>query len=266
MTLRLYANSLSPFVRKVRITLYEKAAAFDTVEIDRGAERGALLRINPRGEVPALVDGDLVVAGSSAICDYLEDVLPRPPLLPAGPAERARCRALESVADTHTDVLQFFVFLLAARRPELREEVPGVARAVAHAVRRHYEFLDRLLAGSDYLVGDLSRADVAFVPHLTSLGVLGEPIPDDCTHLKRWLGRMVSRPSVQQDAAQALRAWEATATNPDPFFRADRIHWRSDRVEWAVRLGLGRWLLREIEVGRAYFSPAPDDVPWRDRA
>jgi glutathione S-transferase len=259
MRLRLYANSLSPFVRKVRIVLHEKRVAFDTVEIEHGADRDALLRVNPRGEVPVLVDGDLVVTGSAAICDYVEATHPQPALLPAEPGERARVKWLEAVADTHTDALQFFAFLLAARRPELRDEVPSAAQALAHAVRQHYAFLDRRLAGGDYLAGDLSRADVAFVPHVTSLGVLGEPVPDDCAHVKRWLDRMLSRPSVRQDAAEARRVWAATATNPDPFFRADRIHWRGERVEWALRLGLGPWLLREIEAGRAYFSPAPDD-------
>jgi glutathione S-transferase len=100
MPLRFYASSLSPFVRKVRITLYEKRIDFDAVEIERGAQRAELLRVNPRGEVPALVDGDVVVTGSSTICDYVEERFPAPPLLPAEPAARARCRTLERVADT----------------------------------------------------------------------------------------------------------------------------------------------------------------------
>jgi glutathione S-transferase len=261
MALRLYANSLSPFVRKVRIALYEKGVDFDAVEIDSGSRRAELLRINPRGEVPALVDDDTVVTGSSAICDYLEDTFPQPALLPSDPAERARCKSFEYMADTHTDVLQFFSFLFAVRRPELRERYAAAPLMVADAVRRHYVFLDRQLGGRDHFVRELSRADVAFVPHLTSLAHLGEPIPDGCASLRRWLGHMLERPSVQRDAAQALSAWEAAATNPDPFFRTDRIHWRGERVEWAVRLGLGTWLVGEVEAGRAYFSPAPDAVP-----
>jgi glutathione S-transferase len=257
MALRLYANSLSPFVRKVRIALYEKATDFETVEVDSGSQRAELLHINPRGEVPALVHGDLVVTGSVAICDYVEEAFPLPALLPSAPAERVRCRSLERVADTYTDVLQFLWFLLAVRRPELREEYPAALPMLSDAVARHHEFLERELAGREYFVGDLSRADLAFVPHLTSLGHLGAPVPDACARLTSWLRRMLSRPSVQRDAAQALAAWERSATNPDPFFRSDRIHWRSERVEWAVRLGLGAWLVREVEAGRAYFSPAP---------
>ena len=255
MALRFYANSLSPFVRKVRITLHEKGLEFDALEIERGAQRAELLRVNARGEVPALVDGEVIVTGSSTICDYVEERFPEPPLLPAEPAARARCRTLEHLADTQTDALQFLTYLIAVRRPELRAEHPEVARALSASVSRHYAALDARLAARDYFVGELSRADVALVPHATSLGHLGEPVPNECARLRRWLDRMRRRPSVEQDAAQALAAWERAKTSTDPFFRADRIHWRGERVEWAVRLGLGAWLAREVEAGRAYFSP-----------
>ena len=254
MALCLWANSLSPFVRKVRIALYEKGVAFETVEVERGVQRAELLRVNPRGEVPALVDGGTVVTGSASICDYLEDVCPEPPLLPASPSARVRCRALERVADTHTDALQFLRFLFAVRRPELREERPDVVAALGDAVRLHFASLDRELAGREWLAGEFSRADAALVPHVASLGYLGERVPERCAHLRGWLDRAQRRPSVERDAAAARAAWERARTSADPFFRADRVHWRGERVEWALRLGLGDWLAREIAEGRAYFS------------
>jgi len=261
MALRLYANSLSPFVRKVRITLYEKGVDFDAVEIERGAQRVELLRVNPRGEVPALADGDVVVTGSSTICDYVEERFPRPPLLPSEPSARARCRTLEHVADTHTDALQFLTFLVAVRRPELRAEYPEVAPALSAAIGRHWAALETQLGARDYFVDELSRADIALLPHVTSLGHLGEPVPEACASLRTWLDRMGGRPSVRRDGAQALGAWERATTSADPFFRADRIHWRGERVEWAVRLGLGDWLAREVAAGRAYFS-SPAGEGW----
>lgn len=95
----------------------------------------------------------------------------------------------------------------------------------------------------------------------TSLEYLGQPVPDGCARSRSWLARVTSRPSVRRDAERALAAFEKTAANPDPFFRSDRIHCRGERVEWAVRLGLGAWLVREVEAGRAYLSPPPDDPP-----
>jgi glutathione S-transferase len=257
MAVGLFANSLSPFVRKVRITLYEKGADFDAIEIDRGAQRAELLRINPRGEVPALVDGDVVVTGSGAICDYLEETIPAPTLLPSDAAGRARCRTIERVADTHTDVLQFLLFLLAVRRPDLRDTHPTALPLLSAAIARHYAFLDDGLGGREWFVGTFSRADVSLFPHVSGLVQMGAPIPESHPRLGAWIGRMLSRPSVQRDAAQALAAFEASRTNDDPFFRADRIHWRGERVEWAMRIGLGDWLLREVEAGRAYFSSEP---------
>lgn len=260
MALRLYANSLSPFVRKVRIALYEKGAEFETVEIERGAQRDALLRVNPRGEVPALVDADTVVTGSATICDYLEDVLPRPALLPAAAPARARCRALEHLADTETDALQFLCFLLAVRRPELPAQLPAVRGALSDAVRRHFAYLDGELEGRDWLAGDFSRADAALLPHVSSLEYLGERVPDGCGRLRAWVDRMRRRPSVERDAGEAMAAWQRARGGADPFFRADRIHWRGERIEWAIRLGLAGWLGREIEAGRVYFSPARGEV------
>ena len=46
-------------------------------------------------------------------------------------------------------------------------------------------------------------------------------------------------------------------SDPNPLFTSSRIHWRSDRIEWAVRVGLGPWLLDEISADRAFFSPVP---------
>ena len=115
MALRLYANSLSPFVRKVRITLYEKAVAFDALEIERGSQRAELLRINPRGEVPALVDAETVVTGSAMICDYLEDLHPRTALLPAAPP-RAPAAARSRAGGRHAHG-RAAVPLLPARGP-----------------------------------------------------------------------------------------------------------------------------------------------------
>jgi glutathione S-transferase/RNA polymerase-associated protein len=260
MALRLYANSLSPFVRKVRITFVREGGRVRHRRDRARITAGRALPINPRGEVPALVDGETVVAGSALICDYLEERFPEPALMPAAPSARARCRTLEHAADTHTDALQFLCFLFAVRRPELRDQYPEAARALSVAVHQHYLILERELGGRDCFVGAFSRADLALVPHLTSLAYLGEPIPDGCGGLRGWLDRMRRRPSVARDAAQALAAWERAATSADPFFRADRIHWRGERVEWAVRLGLGTWLAGEIEAGRAYFSPPAGDV------
>jgi maleylacetoacetate isomerase len=59
--------------------------------------------VNVQGLVPTLVDGDLTLAQSLAICEYLEETHAEPPLLPQRAAARARVRklALAIACDIH---------------------------------------------------------------------------------------------------------------------------------------------------------------------
>ncbi|WP_011582873.1 MULTISPECIES: maleylacetoacetate isomerase [Chelativorans] len=83
---------------RLRAALNLKALAFEYVahHLRKGEHRGAsYLAINPQGLVPSLVLEDgTVLTQSLAIIEYLEEVHPTPPLLPASAVERARVRAL----------------------------------------------------------------------------------------------------------------------------------------------------------------------------
>lgn len=77
--LRLYsfgpgANSLKPL-----LTLYEKGLEFEGIRLNPAKfehHEDWFKAINPRGQVPALVDGDRVITESTVICEYLEDEYP----------------------------------------------------------------------------------------------------------------------------------------------------------------------------------------------
>jgi maleylacetoacetate isomerase len=94
---------------RVRVALALKGlAAHETiVDIDKGENRSpAFLGINPLGAIPAMIDregDDAVITQSLAILEYLEEVAPRPALLPPDPSGRARVRSIAAmlVADTH---------------------------------------------------------------------------------------------------------------------------------------------------------------------
>ena len=83
---------------RVRIALGLKGLAADQVahHLRRGEQRDpAYLKLNPQGLTPAFVtDGGAVLTQSLAICEYLDEVHPAPPLLPSDPVERARVRAV----------------------------------------------------------------------------------------------------------------------------------------------------------------------------
>ncbi|MBM4205636.1 MAG: glutathione S-transferase family protein, partial [Gammaproteobacteria bacterium] len=99
-----YDHPLSPYGQKVKIALLEKGVAFEAklpMAIGSGASEAPFQQANPRGEVPALIDGDVAIYDSTVILEYIEDKWPAPKLLPVSPAERARVRLLEDVMDTH---------------------------------------------------------------------------------------------------------------------------------------------------------------------
>lgn len=104
--MKLYHYARSSASYRVRIALEWKGIEREDVQIDlRSGEQlaPAYCALNPQGLVPALLDGELIVAQSFAILEYLEERWPDPPLLPEGPAARARVRQLAGLiaCDTH---------------------------------------------------------------------------------------------------------------------------------------------------------------------
>jgi glutathione S-transferase len=89
---RLYHVPLSPFCRKVRLSLAEKRIEVDLVE-ERYWERDLdFMRRNPAGKVPVLKIDGRTLSESAAICEFLEETYPDPPLMPKsrhGPARGA---------------------------------------------------------------------------------------------------------------------------------------------------------------------------------
>jgi len=103
MTVTVFEHPLSPYAQKVKIALDEKGIAYSAkmpAAIGTGQIDAEFLKANPRGEVPALIDGDVAIFDSTIILEYIEDKWPTPALLPKDPAARARARTIEEVMDT----------------------------------------------------------------------------------------------------------------------------------------------------------------------
>lgn len=105
---KLYTFWRSLATYRVRVALRLKGVAVETVNVDllQGDQhRGDYLDVNPQKVIPALVldDGGLPLFQSMAILEYLEEVYPNPPLLPADARGRARVRGLSQivVSDSH---------------------------------------------------------------------------------------------------------------------------------------------------------------------
>ncbi len=259
--IQLYDNPLSPYARKVRLALYEKGIPFELHEIMTESQRNELLAVNPRAEVPALVDDAITVYDSSLICAYLEDRYPEVPLLPTDPAQRVRCRQLERLSDGPIDAVGILVFISKMVRPELEQQFPELAAKVTAAVGEVYDLLDRELSGRAFLAGDsFSIAEAAILPHVGVLAFVGYPIDASRPNLAAWLERMNERESVQRDSADAVAGWEKSQTIADPLFDNHHLHWRDHRIESLIRVGLGHWLMDELDQDRGFLPPSIGDL------
>src|SRR5262245_19159761 len=97
--LQLYTFQLCPFAHRVRLALAEKGVAAEPIEIDRKNKPASFTRISPYGRVPLLLHGEVKLWESSVISEYLEEVFPDPPLMPASPPDRALARIWVKFAD-----------------------------------------------------------------------------------------------------------------------------------------------------------------------
>jgi glutathione S-transferase len=255
--MQLFDNPLSPYAQKVRLSLYEKEIAFDKHEIFREADRDALLAVSPRGEVPALRDGDIVVYDSRVICEYLEDRYPEVALRPGEAVLTARARRFELICDTQVDSAVLIFALGKYFRPDLGRDHPEFFVEAGRLIDANLAMLDAELVGRDYFCGEISTADLALLPHIMAATFLGHAIPAVLENLLAWVARMSARPSVQTLTAEVLASLEESQKIEEPFFSNDRLHWRSDRIEAALRCGMGEWLMAELASGRGFLSPAP---------
>src|SRR5689334_10011214 len=103
--MQFFTNGFSPFARKVALALDYKGLPYDAVDGLTHENRDALLKVNPRAEVPVLVDGDITVVNSSDIVAFLDQKYPERPIYPAALKDRVEARALERLADSRIDAI-----------------------------------------------------------------------------------------------------------------------------------------------------------------
>jgi glutathione S-transferase len=247
----LYDNPFSPFARKVRMVLQLKEIAFESIDALAVDQHARLLAVNPRAEVPVLVDGAVVVANSPDIAAYLEDRFPTPALLPAAPEMRAKARTWQRISDTVLDAIIHDVSLWAwptHRRAD--QPPPGLLETGRRDLETVLAELERSLGGNDFLCGGLSIADLALFPHVSSLRILGVSL-DPFQAVLRWSRAMRALPVVRADLEYVKRSVvEKFGSGASPY-EAEKVVWRGDRIEWLLAHGFQDWFSAELAEDRA---------------
>lgn len=187
------------------ILLEEIGAPFKLELVDRrnSAHKSApYLKLNPNGQIPTLVDGDLVLYESAAICLYLADAYPHAHLAPPlQSAERAHFyKWLVWCTNTLQAMLMHYFY---GERLVDEGDAQAAAQVKSHAEAKVGAMLDQLDAqlaahGGEWLLGPAYSAVDAYALMLgrwtRGLARPARSLP----HLGPYLQRMLARPAVQR--------------------------------------------------------------------
>ena len=185
------------FGAKAQIAALEKGIVFETVMVpfDRDdayePRHPEVTRINPKRQVPVLIDGDVELFDSTQIFEYLEDLAPQPPLWPPGVAQRARARLLEHKSD---EVFFPHVIRLMGLQHDMQS---AAAQAACAACARFYDELERSLSDCEHLAGAYSYADIAFYMAQVFADRKGAGMTSGTPRLVAWRDRVGARPAVR---------------------------------------------------------------------
>lgn len=205
---RLFHVPLSPFCRKVRLSLAEKKIEVELVEERYWEADPDFLRRNPAAKVPVLRLDGIMMAESAAICEYIEDTRPDPVLLPKDPVERLEVRRLVTWFDDkfHHEVTSKLLYervnkkVMGAGFPDSRNVKDG-----AKAIKYHLDYMAWLLDHRRWLAGDvMTLADFAAAAHLSALDYISDVDWNRSEVVKDWYAKIKSRPAFRSILADQV--------------------------------------------------------------
>jgi glutathione S-transferase len=197
--LQLYTFQLCPFAHRVRLALAEKGVAAEQIEIDLKNKPASFARISPHGRVPLLLHGEVRLWESAIINEYLDEVFPDPPLMPASLSDRALARIWVKFADDR--------LYAATHRLIFTREQEARRKLVVEMVDSVW-FLENEVMGrrsGPYALGDqFTLADIALYPWFEQVGALEQlsefRLPPRCVALTEWRRAVSGRKAVQSCA------------------------------------------------------------------
>ncbi len=206
------------FGMKAEIALREKGLPFDLVMVPFDMRRfyepkhPDVARVNPKGQVPVLIDGAVEIFDSTQIFEYLEDLQPQPALWPAGLAAKTQARQLELRSD---EVFFPHVIRLMGLQGSLDDPAAIAARA---AVGAFYDAMDDHIGDRAFLAGAYSYADIAFYVAQLYADRMGAPMGKHL-RLRAWRDRVGDSAAVAVVMTRFV-AFLASHKRPVPDFLA----------------------------------------------
>ena len=202
--MKLYDLPPSPNARRVRIFIAEKGLEIPIVPVNMmtGENQSEdYLAKNSLGKMPLLeLDDGTCIAESVAICRYLEEMNPNPPLMGRNPVEKALVEMWHRRMELEFLIPMVTIFLHTGEMWKDRvTQIPQVAETGILNVKERMEWLDRELDGKEFITGeDYTVADIAAqCAFVMGKAALGLRIAEDQLNLSNWFTRVSSRPTAR---------------------------------------------------------------------
>lgn len=207
--MKFYDYSAAPSPRRVRIFMAEKGLDIPTVQVDlrKGEHLAEPFRsLNPWCTVPVLeLDDGSTLSEAVAVCRYLEETHPEPPLMGVD----ARDRAVVAMWEHRFEIDGFLAVTEAFRNhakglagraltgPEGVEQIPELVQRGRARVERFFTALDTQLTHHPFVAGErYTIADITAQVAVDYAGWIKMSLPEDHRHAADWHRRVSQRPSA----------------------------------------------------------------------
>ncbi|MFC4296263.1 glutathione S-transferase family protein [Novosphingobium tardum] len=198
-------DSVGPNPRVVRMFAAEKGIALEKkpVDIMAGENRQEpYLKLHPGGTTPLLVlDDGTPLSETTAICEYLEELQPNPPLIGTTPLERAKVRMLVRQIDLLITAPMTSGFRGAEGRPMFEPRMRVIRAEAADDLKAMaadgLAAIERQVGNTDWLLGPrFTLADIVLFSFVEFGGLVGQPLHPSLAKLAAWRDRVAARPSA----------------------------------------------------------------------
>lgn len=199
--LRLWTFCESPFAGKARAAFAEKGVAVELAEIHPLRRPARLRELNPLNRVPVLELDGIALRESSAICEWLDETHPDPPLWPSDPDLRGWARGWAKYLDD-VPVASFFLGMRKLAFGRDADDPEDVVQRLHARVPPSWPVLEAALARHDgpWLCGEqLTLADLcgmALAVRLPQWGPKLQPSAGETPRVAAWMEALRARPSA----------------------------------------------------------------------
>jgi RNA polymerase-associated protein len=178
-----------------RVVLFEKEVEYHNEQIESSATPNEMAEFNPYNETPTLVDRSLVLYGTQIICEYLDERLPHPPLMPVDPVNRGRARLM--ILRIQRDWLEAVGSVDLANNKKLDS-------AAKQSIRDGLISISPVFAEQTHMLGnEFSIVDCFMGPLLWRLPILKVTLPKQAAPALKYAERLFARPAFIASLSEA---------------------------------------------------------------